>query len=66
MRPENYRKFDQLTIADMLLLTQAYQRMRAEGMISNYFSFGDFLDCVVARGDYVGTATDEPLRRGEG
>ena len=51
MISDNYRTFDSLTIQDIELLEQAYYRLNAEGYSAGW-SFGDFLDIVVARGEH--------------
>lgn len=54
--------FEELTISDIELLSQVHTRLLAEGFISIRHSFDDFLDVVVARGDYEDTSTDDTIK----
>ena len=58
---KNYRAFEQMTIADLELLSQVHTRLIADGLI-RIITFASFLDCVVARGEYANTSTDETIR----
>lgn len=56
------KTFEDLTISEIEVLSQAHTRLLAEGFISIRHSFGDFLDVVVARGEYSGTQADDAVR----
>lgn len=49
--PADYKKLEDLTISDEQLLEQAYCRLVAEGYYAG-FSFADFLDIVLGRGEH--------------
>lgn len=53
-----YREFGSLTIGELELLSQAYTRLVGEGYAPG-FDFKDFLDIVMAQGDYTDTKCDE-------
>lgn len=62
--PVVYKKFEDLTASDIDLLCQAWIRLRAEG-IAAPMVFGDFLDIVLARGEYSNTNTDAIYAEGK-
>ena len=53
----------QLTISDIELLSVTHTRLIAEGFIPHFIDFGDFLDCVLGRGDYK-VSTDNIIKEG--
>ena len=59
MRITQYKGFQVLTIADIELLQQCFQRLAAEGKLTYVDGFGEFIDVVLARQDYRDTRGDE-------
>lgn len=49
--PDDYKQLADLSVADIMLLRQVYQRLRAEGYEPG-FNSSDFLDIVVGRGEH--------------
>lgn len=47
-----YKKFEELTIAELMLLKQAYVRCVAEGYNPGW-DYNDFVDIVTGRGDHT-------------
>lgn len=59
VQPSDYLDLEDLTPGNILLLQQAYARLRAEGkLMFHNGAFAEFLDIVMARGDYDNTDSD--------
>jgi len=52
------RTFDSLTQEDLELLGQSYIRLQSSGLLLDIVPYDDFLDAVVARGQYADTSDD--------
>lgn len=51
MSPVDYQRLEDLTVSHLQLLEQAYNRLYAEGQDVSW-SFADFLDIVLGRGEH--------------
>lgn len=51
MSPFEYKTFETITIGEIAVLRQAYQRLKFEGYNPG-FSWDDFFDIVLGRGDH--------------
>ena len=59
MKITQYKKFNNITVGDIELIQQCFQRLAAECKITDVESFGEFLDVVLARDGYKDTSSDE-------
>jgi hypothetical protein len=58
MKTTEYKELQLLTLGEIEILEQAYQRLNAEGILHGW-DLGEFLDVVLARGSWSDTSTDE-------
>lgn len=56
---QSYMRPDGLHKENIWLLMQVFVRLRAEGLITHYCTYEDFLDVVFMRGDHADTSTDD-------